>query len=471
MLKDKNIRKNNYENYKIKDEDIIKEIDDNEFYFVEVDESLGDMDYHSSNYDYYFKGVILNFHLNNIDTIKYFGKDFSEDLFPRNELISIIEDLLKENNMFSNANVDVINNSLKIIIPDRKLDNTTLDFCGEVLNRIRKYYSDKGVHITRMFGSYVLLKKVDGELKAVKATPIPIKYCPLMIKLLREVGGECAEKLIQSLHECDLSKQPELMCELINETVIKTGYFDTNRSLNSCDANVLFGASETLFSGFKKNMLDAAVIVSNNLGTIITTNAFNTQGAVKRMTGLFYTSSSEEIVSEAKKEGIIPVFPYTGAINQLIGVKEAIKKGYKRIAVTFAAHDNKLLELVSNLEKEGIIIYKFGLCSTGIDEETAKIMRDNADIIWSCASKYVKEYIDCSSVAQVGVKIPVHIMTEKGWNLVKNHLQFMSVNEDLEDIVLCSNDEKPVFLNSENGIKKVYKKELRKCIDCPHPCV
>jgi hypothetical protein len=45
-------------------------------------------------------------------------------------------------------------------------------------------------------------------------------------------------------------------------------------------------------SAFQSNLIDAAVIVSNNLGTIITTNASSTQGSVKRMTGLFYTSPS-----------------------------------------------------------------------------------------------------------------------------------------------------------------------------------
>lgn len=30
------------------------------------------------------------------------------------------------------------------------------------------------------------------------------------------------------------------------------------------------------------------------------------------------------------------------------------------------------------------------------------------------------------AVAQVGIKIPVYIMTEKGWNIVNNHLHEMN---------------------------------------------
>ena len=145
-----------------------------------------------------------------------------------------------------------------------------------------------------------------------------------MKKLLEEVGGDNAKKLIECLGKSDLRKQTKEMCNLINEVVIESGYFDTNRPLNSCEANVLFGASETMSSAFKTGLIDAAVIVSNNLGTIITTNEFNTQGAVKRMTGLFHTSPNKTILERAKEAGIIPVFPYTAIIDQLEGVKKAI---------------------------------------------------------------------------------------------------------------------------------------------------
>lgn len=335
---------------------------------------------------------------------------------------------------------------------------------------LRDYYEMKEMHITRMFGSYIILQRVNEELKAVEATPVPIKYCPLMVKLLKEVGGDGSEAFIEAIRTEDVATQTRMMCELINNVVIKGGYFDTNRPLNSCEANVLFGASETISSAFKGSMVDAAVIVSNNLGTIITTNDINTQGAVKRMTGLFYTSPSETIMNEANNSKIIPVFPYSARIDQVEGVKEAIRRGYKKIAVTLAAQDNELLDEISKLEREGITIYKFGLCSTGINEKTAEKMLEYADIVWSCASKYVKEYIEPNAIAQVGIKIPVHIMTKKGWELVRNHLEYM-VNQDIENVELKKGEEKPVFLNSDDGIKRLVKKDIRKCSDCPHPCI
>ncbi len=342
-----------------------------------------------------------------------------------------------------------------------------------LLNSVQSYYEENAVHITRMFGSYVLLAgSVADDLRTVRATDIPIKYCPLMFKLLKEVGGETAGRLIDAMQKEDKKHQSGILCQLINEVVIKGGYFDTNRPLNSCEANVMFGASETISSAFSDGLVDAAVIVSNNLGTIITTNAANTQGAVKRMTGLFYTSPSKKIMQTAYEAGIIPIFPNTAEIDQIAGVRKAIELGYKKIAVTLAASDNILLTQLHQIEHENkVTLFKFGLCSTGISEEAAIAMKDNADIVWSCASKQIKTYIEPYSVAQVGVKIPVHIMTDQGWYIVKCHLKHMIEDVDFDAITLTTEKDKPVFLNDGDTIKVITKTELKKCDDCPYPCI
>ncbi|MGN0507090.1 MAG: DUF2099 family protein [Lachnospiraceae bacterium] len=337
---------------------------------------------------------------------------------------------------------------------------------------VRSYYESYPVHITRMFGSYVLLVGENDKLKAVRATPIPIKHCPLMKKLLIEVGGDTAIKLLERVANSDYTEQNELMCELINKVVIEGGYFDTTRPLNSCEANVLFGASEIIYSAFSDGLVDAAVIVSNNLGTIITTNASATQGAVKRMTGLFYTSPSAKLINRCNEAGIIPVFPYTAEINQIAGVKLAVEKGYKRIAVTLAAQDNCFWKEIELLEKKhSVNIYKFGLCSTGISTDTASAMKKYSDLIWSCASKAVKELIEPNAIAQVGLRIPVHIMTSNGWDMVKNHLKAKPLLVDLDSISLSAGEEKPILINQPNGISCIRKADISDCVDCPHPCV
>lgn len=349
-------------------------------------------------------------------------------------------------------------------------------FSAAFLDRLADFYEANEVHITRMFGSFVYLKRIDGELRAVHATPIPIKHCPLMKQLLTEIGGDTARELLDAVSGDDSETQTKLMCELINSVVIKGGYFDTSRPLNSCEANVLFGASETMSSAFKSGLLDAAVIVSNNLGTIITTDAANTQGAVKRMTGLFLTSPSRQIVRTAKSENIIPVFPHTATIDQLEGVKTAIALGYRRIAVSVAWQDNARWDEISKLAVNGVELYKFGLCSTGIGEKSARAMLRHADLIWSCASRVVREFIEPNSIVQVGLKIPVHIMTEKGWALSKNHLKVMAEERredpDLFDTIIPGKGPgKPVILNDKDRFRVITKEDIKECTDCPHPCI
>ncbi|MBR6801416.1 MAG: DUF2099 family protein [Eubacteriaceae bacterium] len=348
------------------------------------------------------------------------------------------------------------------------------DIVNIILDALLAYYEEHPVHITRMFGSYVLIGYDENkEAKALMATPIPIKYCPLMFKLLKEVGGSVAESMLATLKSEGADKvESQKMCELINQVVIKGGYFDTSRPLNSCEANVLFGASETIYSAFEDGCVDAAVIVSNNLGTIITTNAPGTQGAVKRMTGLFYSSPSAELNETAKQAGIIPVFEHFANIDQLEGVKAAIELGYKNIAVSIAADDNILHKDFVELEEEhGVNIYRFGLCSTGISEETAKVMMEDADVIWACASKWVREYVQPNAIAQVGVKIPVSIMTEDGYKLVSAHLARLNLDCDLASITPQKGENKPVFLSGEKGIICVPDKDVFECADCPNPCI
>lgn len=460
----------------IKDDEEKPHINEEDYYFTEFESTASESDYHSYHQTYHFKGVYLAFNLNEIDTLKYFNEDLKDELFNQSEFLNGIKEILNNHHLLRDYdNHEIIispKGYLQIVLLDKQLDEKLLSCTQDILNYIREYYDKNSVHITRMFGSYIILKKISGQLTAIKATPIPIKYCPLMIKLLREVGGDIADNLIASLNTQDETIQTKMMCQLINEVVIKGGYFDTNRPLNSCEANVLFGASETMSSAFKSGLIDAAVIVSNNLGTIITTNEFNTQGAVKRMTGLFHTSPNETIMNTALAEGIIPVFPYTATIDQLEGVKKAISLGYKRIAVSVAASDNYLHEELANLEQEhNITIYKFGLCSTGIDPETAQKMQEHADVIWSCASKYVKELVEPNAIAQVGVKIPVHIMTKQGWEIIKNHLIQMNNQNNFEQLSLQEGSEKPVILNSSEGIQVLKKKKLHDCQDCPYPCI
>lgn len=369
-----------------------------------------------------------------------------------------------------------------IIIKNDNKDHFTLYSKGEIknslkvlyecCNKVRDIYDGSASHITRMFGSYILISKNNNHLKAIYATPSPIKYCPLMFKLLKEVGGEIADKLLLSLNNNEPEKYQELMLDLINDVVIAGGGFNDNRPLNSCERNVMFGASEIMADAMQNKNLDASVIVSNNLGTVITPSPNTTQGVVKRMSGLFYTTPSSNVVNTALKENILPVFPFTGKIDQIEGLKQAIVMGHKRISVSVAANDNYHLKDLSELERDDLTIYRFALCATGVNEETAEIMANNADIVWSCASKPVREIVAPKALAQVGTKIPVYIMSQRGWELVMPRIQSIDSSFDFDSIKLSKGNDMPVIFKNSLGLSLTTFKNLdMRCIDCPTPCV
>jgi hypothetical protein len=76
----------------------------------------------------------------------------------------------------------------QIILETEDMDYSILeDFTEAFLIEVEKFYEEHEAHVTRMFGSFIYLQRINGDLRAVKATPVPIKYCPLMTQLLTEV--------------------------------------------------------------------------------------------------------------------------------------------------------------------------------------------------------------------------------------------------------------------------------------------
>jgi hypothetical protein len=214
-------------------------------------------------------GFTLRFKKRSGDLARYFS-DFT---VPEPITEAVLKQLISQANSKAGGTVtvgasEIDNTDITLSVA---ADSSALEpFIDAFLDALEAFYEAHEAHVTRMFGSFIYLERTDGELRAVRATPVPIRYCPLMKQLLKDVGGETAAKLLSSVEAGDNETQTEKMCSLINEVVIKGGYFDTARALNSCEANVLFGASETMSTAFRSGLLDAAVIVSNNLGTIIT---------------------------------------------------------------------------------------------------------------------------------------------------------------------------------------------------------
>ena len=98
-------------------------------------------------------------------------------------------------------------------------------------------------------------------------------------------------------------------------------------------------------------------------------------------------------------------------------------------------------------------------------------MRQYADLVWSCASKAVKEQIEPNAIAQVGLRIPVHIMTPRGGEIVSHHLRTLPRTVEPDSVTPVSGEDKPILINRSGGIACIRKTEITGCVDCPTPCV
>ncbi|MCQ5375020.1 MAG: DUF2099 family protein, partial [Methanomassiliicoccales archaeon] len=71
-------------------------------------------------------------------------------------------------------------------------------------------------------------------------------------------------------------------------------------------------------------------------------------------------------------------------------------------------------------EQLGVRPIVFAVHNTGIGENEARTLAQYADIVWGCASRYVREIVGKSSKVQIGVSIPVFAVSELGKKLVLN---------------------------------------------------
>lgn len=337
---------------------------------------------------------------------------------------------------------------------------------GKRISHIPDLYRD--VHLIRIFGSYVLIR--DHE--AVYASETPIRYCPLMFRLLSDIGGKNARRLLDSFKKGDADSYREQLLSLVDEIVLGSGTFAPDRSLNVCERHVKFGASEIMADAMDAGRLDCAAIVSNAIGSVLTFDGGTTQGVVKTMSGLFFTTPDSRLVGRCYEEGIYPVFPLTGDIDPLKACGEAIALGCRKIAVTSAANYNGSLDRIAALERDDVTIYRFALCATAVSRETALKMSKYGDIVWSCASQNVRDLVAPQAIMQVGIKIPIYIMSERALDLIAPRLAQLDPAFNLHGVHLEKGANCPVLHTSSGGISVIPASEIRHdCTSCPSPLV
>jgi putative methanogenesis marker protein 8 len=241
-----------------------------------------------------------------------------------------------------------------------------------------------------------------------------LDYCPL-----REYSG---------FHSKVLNKED--IRQSMQWRIDTLGLCKSNRVLITKLAGVGYGASECLMTGLDANLLDAAVVACEGAGTVISNDKFLIQGIGIAMSALVSTFPMSDILLRLRKLGAYVLDTRTAKIDQVAGVRAAIKKGFKKIGVTVAGLSYKDVEILRQIEKETKIQILIILVHTSGVPSEAEPFIIRADIVQSCASKIIRDSLDSKKVhiGKFGSIIPIYAFTEFGNTILKLREKEMQKN-------------------------------------------
>jgi putative methanogenesis marker protein 8 len=195
---------------------------------------------------------------------------------------------------------------------------------------------------------------------------------------------------------------------------IKTwGMCTPRREVSDTRPFVGFGASEILSFGLSAGLLDAVVLACDGAGTVTVTKPALVQGIGGRMSGLVKTVPYKDVISRIEENDGIVIDKVHAALDQMAGVAEAYKRGYKNVAVTVAipAEAKKIRELYPD-------VMIFGVHVTGLDHAEAEMLVSAGDLITACASGTIREVAGKKALLQAGDSVPIFAVTKKAKELI-----------------------------------------------------
>jgi len=182
-------------------------------------------------------------------------------------------------------------------------------------------------HTMEMLGRAAVTVKDETVLEA--GEPV-IKYCPLFAK-------------VRGIKEIT----PEAAAENMRFRMEQHGMFTPRRKLEM-GVFVGFGASESMMTGVKRGIIDAAVSACDGAGTVITANPELIQGMGGYISGLAQTDPIPETIEGIGIRDGHVLSLKDARIDQLAGAKWAAANGFKRFAVK--VNDSKSAEDLRRLE-------------------------------------------------------------------------------------------------------------------------
>lgn len=253
-----------------------------------------------------------------------------------------------------------------------------------------------------------------------------IYCCGARVRISKDGVEALSEPLVEycPLHETLYGSQKidaETVCKSVYRKIASFGFCCENRIFNS-EPVVPYGASEMMYFWLENGLIDCAIVVCEGAGTVITSNGKLVQAIGARLTGIVKTSPITEIIEKIKNDNGIVLDEERAIIDQFEGVKKALNLGFKRVAVTVAGFQAAVMSRIRNFEentKADVSI--FSVCNTCASEADVEHI-SKADFVCASASKVVREEIGKRAQLQLGVTIPVYVLTDKGKRLVLAYL-------------------------------------------------
>ncbi len=252
-----------------------------------------------------------------------------------------------------------------------------------------------------MAGSDVVV--VDG--RVISVSPPRTRTCPLRARLysIEEETEDSVRKTVESY-------------------ITDWGMFTANRVIRSSVNPVRFGVSEILSAGLRQGILDAVVCVCEGAGTVISADPEVVQGIGAHMTGLVATSPESAIIDKLRDSGVEILSPQDARMDQVAGVRRALEMGYSKLGVTLAGPESSQALGIRDLCR-GLVCAIASVHNTGMSRQNAYLVAESCDIVSSCASRWVRETVAKRALMQLGLRIPVLVLTRLGKELALARLR------------------------------------------------
>ena len=205
----------------------------------------------------------------------------------------------------------------------------------------------------------------------------------------------------------------------INKRIQEFGLCTPKRSIKVEDV-MSFGISETLRTNMKEEKIDCVVGACDGVGTLLITDPDNVQGVGGRVSALISTTPIPEVIEKVGKHNILN--PETAELNPIKGLKMAINRGYKNIAITIIP-STIIKEIREYPVDEDVKIYILVAHTTNVTREEAEMLFDYADVISGCASRNIRIVAEERKPYYSGKKVPLYAPTSAGRKMLDLRLK------------------------------------------------